>query len=180
MSEPFLGEIRIFGFNFAPRAWADCDGALLSIASNTALFSLYGTIYGGDGRTTFALPDLRGRVPIHLGNGPGLSPRNQGSKGGTETETLNVNQIPSHNHTLAPPNLPTTTAVGNRTAPDGNLLATANDGESNYSNGEPTGAMATSGGAIGNTGGSQGHNNMPPFLTIRFCVALQGIFPSRN
>lgn len=179
MSEPFVGEIRMVGFSFAPQGWANCDGTILSIASNTALFSLLGTTYGGDGRVTFALPDLRGRVPIHTGQGPGLASRTQGSVSGQETVTLNSNELPSHNHALSSGNLPTTSSVGNQMSPDGHLPATANDGESNYSDAAPTGSMALSG-STGNSGGSQPHNNMPPFLTIRFVVALVGIYPSRN
>ena len=171
MSEPFLGQIQMFPFTFAPRAWSDCNGQLLPISQNSALFSLLGTTYGGDGWTTFALPDLRSRVPIHTGNGPGLSSRNLGSKSGAENHTLTVAEIPPHSHG------PSVTAdVGNQTSPVGASLATANDGESNYSNSQNT----TTGRATSNTGGGQAHNNMPPFLTIRFCIALQGIYPSRS
>lgn len=180
MSEPFLGEIKMVGFSFNPRGWAYCDGALLPVSQNSALFSLFGTIYGGDGRTTFALPDLRGRVPVHQGQGPGLSNRTIGGRSGEENVTLNLNQMPSHTHTLVQPSLPTTTAVGNQTSPDGHRLATANDGESNYSDDKATGSMGLNPGSISNNGGSQSHNNMPPFLTINFVVALQGIYPSRS
>lgn len=171
MSDPFLGQIQMFPFNFAPRAWSDCNGQLLPISQNSVLFSLLGTIYGGDGRTTFALPDLRSRVPIHTGTGPGLSSRNLGSRSGAETHTLLVAEMPSHSHGTS-----VTADVGNQTSPVGTLPATANDGESNYSNSQST----TTGRATTNTGGTQAHNNMPPFLTIRFCIALQGIYPSRS
>ena len=178
MSDPFIGEIKIVAFNFPPRNWADCNGQLLPIAQNSALFSLVGTLYGGDGRTTFALPDLRSRVPIHLGQGPGLSNRNQGSSSGQEAVTLTAAQMPVHNH---PTNVAvaTTSAVGNQTVPDGHLPARANDGESNYSDTAATGSLATDVTA-GNAGGSLPHDNMPPFLTVRFVIALFGIFPSRN
>jgi len=179
MSDPFLGEIKMVGFNFAPRNFANCDGYLLAISSNSALYSLLGTTYGGDGRTTFALPDLRGRVPIHTGNGPGLSNRKIGMRSGSETVTLNANQISAHTHLLTDGMVPTTNSVGNQTGPDGNRPATANDGESNYSDGEGTGGIAL-GGETANSGGDQSHNNMPPFLTIRFVIATAGIFPPRN
>lgn len=177
MSEPFIGEIKMVGFNFPPRSWANCDGQLLAISSNTALFSLLGTTFGGDGRTTFGLPDLRGRVPIQVGNGPGLTSRSWGQKGGQETVTLTQNQMPSHTHTGG--TVSTTTAVGNQTEPDGHLLAKANDGESNYSDEASTGNLGGNQ-VIGNTGGSQSHENMPPFLSIHFVIALQGIYPSRS
>lgn len=174
MSDPFIGQIQTFGFNFAPRGWALCDGQLLAIASNTALFSLLGTIYGGDGRTSFGLPDLRGRYAMHSGNGPGLSNRRIGDKSGTEVETLTVNQIPSHNHTVG-----VQSGQGNQRSPVGNVLAAepANV-TAPYSNQAPNGALAPA--AIGNTGGTQPHNNMPPYLVINFSIALTGIFPSRN
>lgn len=156
--EPFIGEIRMFGFNFCPRGWTGADGQLLAISSNTALFSLYGTIYGGDGRTTFGLPDLRGRVPMHAGSGPGLSTYAQGQKGGVEGVTLTTAQMPAHNHTY----VMLTNGMGNT---DG-IPQRAGGGEQN---------IATS-----DTGGGQSHENRQPYLVIRYCVALTGTFPSRN
>ena len=171
-AEPFIGEIMMVGYTFCPRGWAEANGQLLPIAQNTALFSLYGTTYGGDGRTTFALPDLRGRVPIHVGNGPGLSPNALGQKGGSETNTLTVNQMPPHSHSLN-----ATTAASASPDPTGNL--SANTGrDDNYAGGAPNAQMSSS--AIGSSGGGQAVNNMQPFQVIRFCLALQGIFPSRS
>ena len=167
MSEPFLGQITMFAGNFAPRSWAFCDGQLLAISSNSALFSILGTTYGGDGRTTFGLPDLRGRAPMHPGNGPGLSSRRLGEKSGSETNTLTVNQLPSHGHNLA------STAEADSTSPVGNLLAASDD--RNYVS-DAGSAM----GAAGNTGGGQAVNNMQPYQTVNFIIALQGIYPSRN
>lgn len=171
MSEPFIGQIQTFGFNFPPRGWAHCDGQSLAISSYSALFSLLGTTYGGDGRTTFGLPDLRGRFPTHYGNGPGLTPRSWGQKGGAETHTLIQNEIPQHKH-----GMPVTATEGNQTSPVGGVPATANDGESNYSS-NTTGLLSNN---TENTGGGLPHNNMPPFLVINFSIALTGIFPSRS
>jgi microcystin-dependent protein len=179
MADPFLGEIKIVAFNFAPKFWATCDGQILAIASNTALFSLLGTQYGGNGQTTFALPDLRGRAPIHQGTGPGLSLRTMGENGGSENVTLLVSQIPSHIHTLASANVPSVDATGNATTPNGNRPARAGDGESNYSSATSDSSIALAGNTDV-TGGSQPHNNMPPFLTLNFVIALAGIFPPRN
>ncbi|TCO70613.1 phage tail protein [Rhodovulum euryhalinum] len=170
--EPFIGEIMMVGYSFCPRAWAEADGQLLPIAQNQALFSLYGTTFGGDGRTTFALPDLRGRMPVHTGAAPGLSQRPLGQKGGSETTTLTVNQMPPHSHGLN-----ATTAAGASPDPTGNLPANVGR-ETIYAGGPPDAQM--SGSAIGATGGGQPVGTMPPFQVIRFCVALQGIFPSRN
>ena len=171
MAEPFIGQIVMFAGNFAPRSWALCDGQLLSISQNSALFSILGTTYGGDGRTTFGLPDLRGRVPMHPGNGPGLSPRNLGQKSGVENVTLNVNQIPVHNHAL-----PASSGFGNAKGPSGNVPAMADDGERNYSSGTPNANMDPS----TNAGGGQSHTNVQPFQCVNFIIALQGVFPSRN
>ena len=170
--EPFLGQITAFGFNFPPRGWAQCDGQLLPISQYSALFSLLGTFYGGDGRTTFALPDLRGRAALHLGQGPGLSARNIGEKSGTETNTLNVNQLPSHTHTFAPPSSsgPGTTDVATLNYP-------AQAEEDNY---DDTSDATMGSGATGSTGNSQSVNNMQPYLVVNFCIALTGVFPSRN
>src|SRR6056297_1376109 len=129
MSEPFIGQIQTFGFTFPPRGWAFCDGQLLPISQHAALFSLLGTTYGGDGRTTLALPDLRGRLPMHTGTGVGLSPRSLGARSGSERHTLTTNEMPAHSHDLR-----ATSAVGDETSPVGAIPATANDGESNYAN----------------------------------------------
>lgn len=171
MSEPFIGEIRMVGFNFAPRGWALCNGQLLSIAQNTALFSLLGTTYGGNGQTTFALPDLRGRVPLHFGQAPGLSPYQIGQAGGSETVTLLLPQIPAHNHGLLASN-----SEADNATPDGRLLAQAR--EVTYTSGTANTQMNPQ--AIAPTGGSQPHPNLQPYLTINFVIAVQGIFPSRD
>ena len=173
-SEPCLGEVRIFAFNFAPRGWAFCDGQLLPIAQNTALFSLLGTIYGGDGRTTFALPDLRGRFAMHEGDGPGRTNRRLGASGGDETATLSVTQIPAHNHILR-----AQSGEGNQRSPGGHALAMepANV-TAPYSNVAPDASMVNT--SIQNTGGGQAHSIMNPFLVLNFCIALQGLFPSRS
>ena len=177
MSEPFLGEIKMFAGNFAPRGWALCDGQLLAVAQNDALFSLLGTIYGGDGRTTFGLPDLRGRAPMHYGSGPGLTPRNIGTRGGTETETLTVGQMPAHAHDVV--NLRATGNPADASDPAGNSLGLAEI----YSPATPDAALgAGSVSADPNTsaaGASQGHSNMPPYLAVNFIIALVGIYPSR-
>ncbi len=171
MSEPFVGEIRMFAGNFAPRGWAFCDGQLLAISQNDALFSLLGTIYGGDGRTTFGLPDLRGRVPIHQGSGAGLPNYRLGAKNGTENETLSVNQMASHSHPLKASG----DAAGD-TAVLGNVPATTT-GTAIYSTAT---SDATMGPVITATGGSQSHTNVMPFLCIHFIIALVGIYPSRS
>lgn len=169
MADPFIAQITMFGGNFAPRGWAFCDGQLLAISTNQALFSLLGTTYGGDGRTTFALPDLRGRFPMHAGSGPGLTSRPQGQKSGTESHTITVNQLPAHSHSI---NLASSNE-GEVTSPAGNILAVSDD--RNYVSG-----TGMSMGQAVNTGGGQAVNHMPPFVTVRFIIALQGIFPSRN
>lgn len=174
MSEPYVGEIRMVGFNFAPRGWAFCDGQLLQVSQNDALFSLLGTIYGGDGRTTFGLPDMRGRIPIHAGNGPGLSNRRLGSMGGAENVTLTTNELPSHTHGIN-----VHSDVGTETNPQNNYLAAANVGDSEYdAASKANGVMNAS--SIVATGGSQSHTNVQPFLCINFCIALLGIYPSRT
>lgn len=169
MSDPFLGEIRLFPYNFAPRGWAFCQGQILAISQNTALFSLLGTTYGGNGTTTFALPDLRGRVAISSGQGPGLSPRTLGETGGTETTTLTQAQMPQHGHTVNA----TMVAAGDN-KPAGNYPAVGGA----YVNTAPNTQMGSQ--MIGATGSSQPFNNVPPFLTLNYCIALQGVFPSRN
>lgn len=172
MSEPFVGEMRMFAGNFAPRGWAFCDGQLLAVSQNDALFSLLGTIYGGDGRTTFGLPDLRGRIPIHAGSGPGLSPRRLGAKGGAENVTLTVNQLPSHTHTMQ-----AQTVNANTPNAQGNLLSQTPTVDL-YITDPPVQSMASS--AVTNVGGSRSHTNLMPFLCINFIIALFGIYPSRQ
>ena len=170
-AEPFIGEIRMFAGAFAPRDWAFCDGQILSIAEHTALFSLLGTTYGGDGRSTFGLPDLRGRVPMHKGAGPGLSPRYLGQVGGYERVGLSVSQMPAHTHQ----------ARASSEAPDTNSPEGAVPAEkvrtNLYSIESADVDMGAS--AISSTGGSQPHDNMPPFLSINYIIALQGLYPSR-
>ena len=170
MTQPFLGEIRIFPYNFAPRGWAFCNGQILSIAQNTALFSLLGTTYGGNGQTTFALPDLRSRVPMHQFQGPGLSDRSLGEQSGTETVTLISTEMPQHNHLFNASNNDATDS-----APQGNVPALIPSGGYNAS---PNTQMNPT--AVAIAGGSQPHNNIQPYLVLSFCIALSGIFPSRN
>ena len=173
MSNPFLGEIRMVGFTFAPRGWAMCNGQLLPITQNAALFALLGTTYGGNGTTSFALPDLRSRVPLHLGQGLGLSNYVQGEMTGTETVTLLSTQIPAHNHLVNCSN-----AGGTQASPVINYPAIESTGTSlNYAN-APNATMNAA--ALTNFGGSQPHSNIQPILCINFIIALVGIFPSRN
>jgi len=173
MSNPFLGEIRMFAGNFAPAGWAQCNGQIMSISQNTALFSILGTTYGGNGTTTFALPDLRSRVPIHVGQGPGLSPYVLGQVAGTENVTLLTTQIPLHNHGVN-----CSTGGGTQASPASGYPAVESTGTSlDYaasSNGTMNPAM------IGNAGSGQPHANIQPYLCVNFIIALQGIFPSRN
>jgi microcystin-dependent protein len=172
MSEPFLGEIRIVGFNFAPKGWAFCDGQLLPISQNTALFSLLGTTYGGDGRSTFALPNLQGRAAMHPGRGPGLTSRRLGEQGGVETVTLTQAQMPRHSHSFQFQD-----GDADQADPAGNALAIT-DGLPMYTNPGNTVNMASS--ALPNQGGSQPHNNMQPYLTMNFVIALIGLYPLRS
>ena len=169
MADAFIGEIRIFAGDFAPPNWAFCDGQLLSISGNTALFAILGTIYGGDGRTTFGLPDLRDRVPMHPGSGPGLTPRFLGQRGGAETATLTEGQIPSHGHTLQGVD-----ADAQDTDPTGSHLATSN--EDNYDDQAPPNVSMSS--LATGSFSNQTHDNMQPYLTLHFIIALNGIFPS--
>jgi len=162
----------MFAGNFAPRGWAFCDGQLLAVSQNDALFSLLGTTYGGDGRTTFGLPDMRGRVPLHAGQGPGLSNRRLGAKGGTEKVTLTVNQLPSHSHPLA-----ATTAAGTDNNATGKMLSESPTVEW-YFETAATANMATS--SITNVGGSRSHTNLSPFLCVNYIIAMFGIYPSRH
>jgi microcystin-dependent protein len=184
MAEPFLAQIVMFGGNFAPRGWAYCDGQLLPIAQNTAVFSLLGTTYGGDGRTTFALPDLRGRLPMHPGSGPQLTPRQLGQKSGSESNVLTVGQLPAHGHQLDPAvsvaRMSVSAAVGDQTSPVGHVPAVANDGESNYAEAGGEENQIGVSGSTADAGGGQPVNNLPPFLCVNFIIALQGVFPSRN
>lgn len=171
MSEAFIGEIRMFAGNFAPRNWALCDGQLLQISQNDALFALLGTIYGGDGRVTFGLPDLRGRIPIHRGTGPGLTPRQIGFRSGVERVTLTEAQIPSHGHSLR-----AVQSRANSGDPSGGLLAAADTEVF-----EPSGTVLLADGSISDAqGAGQSHENMRPFLVVNFIIALVGIFPSRS
>ena len=174
MADPFVAEIRIFPFNFAPKGWAWCDGQLLPLSQNTALFSLLGTTYGGDGKSNFALPDMRGNAPMHPGQGPGLSLHDLGEMGGSETVTLLESEIPAHSHPLNALGAP-----GNRTAPLGNTFARASAGSAYV---PPAGAplVPMSGQALAPAGGDQPHNNMQPYLTFYFNIALQGVFPPRT
>lgn len=174
MADPFIGEIRLFGFNFPPRGWATCDGQLLSIAQNTALFSLLGTQYGGNGTTNFALPDLRGRVPLHMGQGPGLSPYTIGQLAGEEKHQLLTSELPPHNHSLL-----ASSGVGTVSAPNGAVLAAGapTDLPRYTADGLDVTLAANS---VGLVGSGTAHNNLQPYLTINFCIALVGIFPSRN
>jgi len=170
-TDPFIGEVQWFAGNFAPRGWALCDGQLLPISQYSALFSILGTTYGGDGRTTFALPDVRGRVLIHEGSGPGLTPRNLGAKSGAENVALTTAQMPSHTHTLNASSGPAT-----ELSPVNNILASPGRTRL-YDSGAANTSMGHS---IDNTGGGQSHTNVQPFNTLNCIIALQGIFPSRN
>lgn len=168
MSEPFLGEIKIMSFNFPPRGWALCNGQLLPINQNQALFALFGTTYGGNGQTNFALPDFRSRVPVHQGAGFTM-----GQRAGQEAHTLTISEIPAHNHFAV-----AVSNVQNSIAPTNNSFFAATTPSEFYSGAAPDTTMLPA--MLGNQGGNQPHNNMQPYLTLNFCVALQGIFPSQN
>jgi microcystin-dependent protein len=170
MADPFVAEIRIFPFSFAPKGWARCDGQLLPISQNTALFSLLGTTYGGDGKSTFALPNLQGRAPMHPGQGPGLSPHALGEAGGSATVTLAVSEIPAHSHAVSMSVRPADTQN-----PGGLGLGT---GKKMYVAPENLGAMAPE--TLAPAGGGAPHDNLMPYLTFSFCIALQGVFPPRS
>ncbi|HEX4334296.1 MAG TPA: tail fiber protein [Polyangiaceae bacterium] len=181
MSDVFLGEIRAFPYTFAPNGWALCNGQLLPISQNTALFSLLGTMYGGDGKSTFALPDLRGAVPVHFGQGAGLTARTIGEAGGSETVTLTTAQISPHNHGVAAVSandITTASATPSATTVFG--AEQARSVSSGYVTVGTQASAALSGNAVAATGGGQPHNNMAPFLVFNFCIALSGIFPSRS
>ncbi len=181
--EPFIGEIRWVAFNFNPRGWANCDGQLLPINGHEALFSLLGTNYGGDGRTTFALPDLRGRMPMHTGSGPGLTPRREGEQGGVEQHTLVRAEIPGHKHRLK-----ASGATAKERSPADQVLAVTGGHRHTsgserrrptiYADGPSDVAMDKS--SITATGGDQPHENMPPFTVVRCIIALEGVFPARS
>jgi microcystin-dependent protein len=171
MSNPYVGEIRMFAGNFAPAGWNFCDGSLLPISEYSTLFNLIGTTFGGDGQSTFAVPDLRGRIPIHMGTGPGLSTRVIGELAGSETVTLIASQIPIHSH--APQG---SSDAGTQTSPGGAVWASS--GQARYSTTNPP-AAAMNAQNVGQTGGNQPHENMMPFLTVTFIISLFGIFPSQ-
>jgi microcystin-dependent protein len=166
VAEPFLSEIRIMSFNFAPKGWALCNGQLLPINQNQALFSLLGTTYGGDGRVNFGLPDLQGRAPIHMGSGHTL-----GDRGGQQNHTLSISEIPTHNHQVKA----SSDATGGNANPTGRFL-----GGGNNAYHSPTNLTTMDPGAVASVGGSQAHENMQPYLVLNLCIALQGIFPSQN
>jgi len=173
MADPFVAEIRIFPFNFAPKGWAFCNGQILPISQNTALFSLLGTTYGGDGKSTFALPNMQGNAPMHPGQGPGLSLHDLGETGGSETVSLLESEIPSHPHVWNAVN-----SDGTSQSPVANLMAGGIGGISAYAT--PGAIVNLAFEMVGPTGGDQPHNNMQPYLTLSFCIALQGVFPPRG
>lgn len=173
MADPFVAEIRIFPFNFAPRGWAWCDGQLLPLSQNTALFSLLGTTYGGNGKSNFALPDLQGRAPMHPGQGPGLSLHDLGETGGSDTVTLLESEIPSHSHAMA-----MSQADGLERTPGDQLPAAGIGGVVAYGPNTPLVSLSPS--ALAPAGGDQPHNNLQPYLTFYFNIALQGVFPPRG
>jgi microcystin-dependent protein len=175
MSNPFVAEIRIFPFNFAPKGWAFCDGQILPLSQNTALFSLLGTTYGGDGKSNFALPDMQGNVPMHPGQGPGLSLHDLGETGGSDTVSLLESEIPSHNHmSMVEPLGATLPAPG----PNTGLGKSA--GVAAYTSVTNTNLVNLSANTVAPAGGDQPHNNLMPYLTLNFCIALQGVYPPRT
>jgi microcystin-dependent protein len=177
MSDQFVAEIRIFAGNFAPVGWALCNGQVLPLSQNTALFSLLGTNYGGDGRSNFALPNLQGAAPLGMGNGPGLTPRVIGETGGEQTVTLLTSQMPAHSHTAQAAN------TGGLDSPAGHAWGESKLGKTplaGYAASVPASNVPMNAGALEPAGGSQPHNNMPPYLTLTFIIALQGVFPARS
>lgn len=172
MADPFVAEIRIFPFNFAPQGWAWCDGQLMPLSQNTALFSLLGTTYGGNGKSNFGLPDLQGRAPMHPGQGPGLSLHDLGEIGGSETVTLLESEIPAHSHGMS-----VSSQLGLENQVNGQLFAMG-DGINLY--GPANSLISMSDQVLAPAGGDQPHNNLQPYLTFYFCIALQGVFPPRT
>jgi microcystin-dependent protein len=170
---PFIGEIIMFGGNFAPRGWALCDGQLMPISQWSALFSILGTTYGGDGRTTFGLPGMRGRVPVHAGSGPGLSTYRLGQRSGVEAVTLTTQQMPSHNHFIAG-----SEEDGSSNEANGHYLATSTSGNIYHNSASSNVFLAQNN--VTNTGGNQAHTNIQPYCVVNFIIALQGVYPSRN
>lgn len=177
MAETFIGEIRMFGGSFAPVNWALCNGQILAIADYDDLYSLIGTTYGGDGRTTFALPEMRGRIPIHYGAGQGLSPRPMGQKSGMETAYISAEQLPSHTHEFMA-NSPDTPSADSQTL-QGKVLAKTAAGDNFYSPGSVQDDVDLLGGSIGQTGNNEYHYNMMPYMAVNFIIALKGTYPSR-
>ena len=173
MANPFLAEIRIFPFNFPPKGWAFCNGQLMPLSQNTALFSLLGTTYGGDGKSNFALPNLQGSAPMHPGQGPGLSLHDLGETGGSDTVTLLSSEIPAHSHGLTASN-----RQGTDQSPINEMFAGGVGGINLYA--EPASIVQLAGATVTPAGGGQPHNNLMPYLTLNFCIALQGIYPARS
>lgn len=180
MSEPFIAEIKIFAGNFAPRGWAFCNGQLLPIAQNVALFSLIGTTYGGDGRTTTALPDLEGRAPMHPGNGPGLTNRPLGDRGGSEETTLMAANMPQHSHSLRATDAPASTHAPGDDAASASTLARSQGGSAYFDSSPDASLNESMLGPAGKPNGADPHNIVQPFLTLNFIIALVGLFPSRS
>jgi len=184
--EPFIGQIMMFGGNFAPRGWALCDGQLLPISQHSALFSILGTTYGGDGEMTFGLPDLRGRMALHAGSGPGLTPRSLGQKSGVEDSVLNANNLASHSHAASTTSTPKAFGTeGDATAPEDKTWAKSGQGDPDYAtpNGDSVDMSSSSidsSTTVGNTGNNVPFSNMPPFQAVNFIIALVGVFPSRD
>ncbi len=175
MTSPFVAEIRIFGFNFAPKGWAQCDGQIMSISQNTALFSLLGTTYGGNGTSNFALPNLQGSTPIQAGQGAGLSLRDLGEVGGEQTVTLLETEMPAHTHSV---NAASVSASAND--PTGDVWAATTIARQGVNTYGTTGGATMGFNALNLAGGDQPHNNMMPYITLNFCIALQGVFPARS
>ena len=175
MADPFIAEVRIFAFNFAPQGWAFCNGQILPISQNTALFSLLGTLYGGNGRTTFALPNLQGCAPVQAGQGPGLSSYDLGQSGGSETVALISSEVPGHGHAVQVNTSPSTVQ-----SPGANLVLGASQPLPAYQTNTSQNLTPMANVALAEAGGGQAHDNMQPYLTLNFCIALQGVFPPRS